>query len=88
MNVVTIVGTVDDFLAEGPITSMKLAVPRWGPTGREPGVLYVFVRVLGVLELQAGDVIGVTGWLENAGERFEIECVKHMVTVLKAQPRE
>lgn len=81
----TIIGTVDDVLQAGHVTSVKLAVPRWGPTGREPGVLYVAVRIIGAgLELEAGDIIGLTGWLENAGERFEIECARHMVTKLGA----
>jgi hypothetical protein len=41
------------------------------------------VRIIGAgLELEVGDIIGLTGWLENAGERFEIECACHMVTKL------
>jgi hypothetical protein len=83
MNCVTITGTVDEHLQTGPVTSIKLAVPRWGPAGQEPGVVYVLVRIVGSIDIKDGDLIGLTGWIEDSGQRFEVECAPHMVTVLK-----
>lgn len=83
MNCVTITGTVEKIGPDGFGWFAKLAVPRWGPEGREPGVVYVKVRVVGqMLRVpEVGDLVGLTGWLENAAT-FEVECSSKMVTVL------
>lgn len=89
MNNVTITGTVEgDPVRDGPATELMLAVPRWGPQGREPGVVYVEVRVLGGFDLPAaGDLLGLTGWVEQLARRVRVECVASMVTVLHQRPR-
>lgn len=85
MNCVTITGTIEgEPVAAGPVTSVKVAVPRWGPAGREPGVLYVGVRIVGgkALDLRHGDLIGLTGWIEDSNGHFDVECSRNMVTTL------
>lgn len=86
MNCVTIVGTVEgEPVQAGPTTELMLAVPRWGPLGREPGVIYVEVVVAGGFETPAeGDLLGLTGWVEQLAHRVRVECVANMVTTLKA----
>lgn len=86
MNCVTIAGTVEEIDPDGFGYFATLAVPRWGPTGREPGVVCVKVRIVGAMlnVPEVGDLVGLTGWVEQAAT-FEIECSSKMVTVLAAR---
>jgi hypothetical protein len=89
MNAVTIAGRVDGYVELDPHwTYVRLAVPRSSRQGKEPGVIPVNVRISGPIDLEQGDLIGLTGWLVDDGEHgkdfLEVECEAERVTKLGA----